>query len=190
MILIMQPPELNEIIQKAQQLRFTMNCDIETGQLLRTLASSKRAGTFLELGTGAGASITWILEGMDSQSRLVSVEMDDSIQSIARSIIKDERVEFVTEDGSIFIEQNKGKKFDLIFADTWPGKFYHLEEALEMVAEGGFYIIDDLNPVDSWSLGHGDKVQSLRMKMRGLHDFRIVELNWSTGLIVATRRTK
>ncbi|MCK9858623.1 hypothetical protein [Paenibacillus sp. ATY16] len=92
--------------------------------------------------TGAGASTTWILDGMDMSSRLISVEMDESIQNIAKSVINDERVQFVTADGGVFIEESKGKKFDFIFADTWPGKYYYL----------------------------------------------IVELNWSTGLIIATRK--
>lgn len=184
----MKPKNLDDILEKANELNFKMSCDIETGQLLRVLASSKRNGIFLELGTGAGSSTTWILDGMDTSSRLISVEMDESIQNIARSIIDDERVQFVTVDGGIFIEESKGKKFDFIFADTWPGKFYYLEETLAMVNSGGFYIIDDLNPIDSWTAGHEDKVKKLIRTMRSLEDFQIIELNWSTGLLIATRK--
>ena len=43
------------------------------------------------------------------------------------------------------IEKNKHQQFDLIFADTWAGKFTHLNQTLQMVKPGRFFIIDDLN---------------------------------------------
>ncbi|UJF35465.1 O-methyltransferase [Paenibacillus hexagrammi] len=181
-------PKINEILDRAKQLGFTMSCDTETGQLLRVLAGSKRKGDFLELGTGAGLSTLWLLDGMDAASRLISIEMDESIQHIARTCIHDARVEFISMDGGMFIEENKSKKFDLIFADTWPGKFYLLEETLAMVKPGGYYIIDDLRPIETWPDDHREKVQSLVSTMRNLEDFYVVELNCSTGLILATRK--
>lgn len=188
MTITKQPQQLQRIMERAEQLNFTMSCDIETGQILRTLAASKPNGQFLELGTGAGVSTVWILEGMDSNSHLISVEMDEDVQDIARACIEDNRVQFVTKDGGVFIEEQKEIKFDFIFADTWPGKYYALEETLTMVKPGGFYIIDDLNPVDTWPEGHGEKAKNLIQYMREHDEFHIVELNWSTGLIIATKR--
>lgn len=183
-----QPQQLQHIIDQAERLHFTMFCDEETGQLLRTLAATKPNGMFLELGTGAGVSTAWILEGMDSASHLISVEMDEEIQNIAKTCIQDERVSFVTMDGGEFIAEQRDKMFDVIFADTWPGKYYALEETLNMVKPGGLYIIDDLNPVDSWPEGHAEKAQQLIQILHAHEAFHIVELNWSTGLIIAARR--
>ena len=183
-----KPSDVDEILERAKALNFTMSCDQETGELLRSLACSKRGGLLLELGTGAGVSTAWILEGMDHSSRLISVEMSAELQNIAKSCMQDERVEFVTADGGVFIEENKDLKFDLIFADTWPGKYYLLEETLAMVKPGGYYIIDDLIPVDTWEEGHEEKANQLINTMKSLEDFHIVQLNWSTGLIVATRK--
>ncbi|MGZ9583672.1 O-methyltransferase [Paenibacillus marinisediminis] len=183
-----RPACLDAIAERARELKFTMSCDTATGQLLRTLASSKRNGMLLELGTGAGVSTAWILDGMDESSKLVSVEMNESFQNVARACIVDERVEFVTIDGGVYIEENKDKKYDLIFADTWPGKYYLLEEALAMVKPGGLYIIDDLTPVESWEEGHAEKAESLIQTMRELEDFHVVELDWSTGLMIAARK--
>ena len=183
-----RPACLDIIAERARELNFTMSCDTATGQLLRTLASSKRKGMLLELGTGAGVSTAWILDGMDESSKLISVEMKESFQNVARACIVDERVEFVTIDGGVYIEENKDKKYDLIFADTWPGKYYLLEEALAMVKPGGLYIIDDLTPMESWPEGHAEKAENLIQTMRELEDFHVVELNWSTGLMIAARK--
>ena len=53
---------------------FTMASDVLTCSLLRTLASSKPGGKFLELGTGTGLSTSWILDGMDERSTLTSID--------------------------------------------------------------------------------------------------------------------
>ena len=59
------PPFYAEINQATQTAGFTMASDVLTCSLLRTLAASKPAGRFLELGTGTGLSTAWILDGMD-----------------------------------------------------------------------------------------------------------------------------
>lgn len=182
------PKHLDSILETAMEQKFIMSCDLETGSLLRTLVSSKPGGTFLELGTGAGASTLWMVEGMDADSRLISVEMDAHIQQIAKSVITDERVEFITMDGEEYIRGSLDERFDLIFADTWPGKYYCLEETLSMVKPGGYYIIDDLTPVDTWPEGHEEKANQLIQTLRKHHDFLLTELNWSTGIIIAVKR--
>jgi predicted O-methyltransferase YrrM len=181
------PKKINKILEMAKALNFSMSCDVETGQLLRVLAGSKPNGALLELGTGAGVSTAWILDGMDKSSKLISVEMDEAVQHIARTCIEDERIQFVGMDGGTFIKENLGKRFDFIFADTWPGKYDLLEETLSMVKTGGLYIVDDLSPVDSWPADHREKAKGLIETLESLKDFHVVRLDWSTGLIIATK---
>src|SRR5882672_9803696 len=45
-----------KIAQRSRDLDFSMASDLQTGSLLSTLAASKVAGRFLELGTGTGLS--------------------------------------------------------------------------------------------------------------------------------------
>lgn len=54
---------------------FTMASEPLTCSLLRTLAASKPAAKFLELGSGTGLSTAWLLDGMDSES-IESVTID------------------------------------------------------------------------------------------------------------------
>lgn len=182
------PPIVGSIEKDAKEVGFTMSCDNETASLLRTLATSKRSSKFLELGTGAGLSTSWILEGMDKNSTLITVELDETVHKIAKTHLgHDNRVEFVTGDGEEFIKSINNQKFDFIFADTWPGKFFVLDETLELLNTGGLYIIDDLLPQPNWPEGHDKKAKGLITYLNSREDLFVAKLNWSTGLIIATK---
>jgi predicted O-methyltransferase YrrM len=130
------PKIVQDILIKTEQIGFQMVSEPLVGALLRTLAVSKPSGRFLELGTGTGVSTAWILSGMDLQSTLLTVDNDAELVAIAQEQLgKDARVEFHVEDGGAFIEKlsNSKKLFDMVFADTWAGKYTHLEEALQFL---------------------------------------------------------
>src|SRR3954471_110213 len=103
---------------------FTMASDVLTCSLLRTLAASKPKGKFLELGTGTGLSTSWILDGMDKNSTLVSIDNEQTFLGIAQRFLgDDERVQLVCMDGAEWVSKSKDQKYDYIFADTWHGKY-------------------------------------------------------------------
>ena len=68
-------------------------------------------------------------------------------------------------DASEWIEKNKEAPFDLVFVDTWAGKFTDLEAVLKMVKPNGFYLIDDLNYQAHWPGYHQEKVLFLVEKL-------------------------
>ena len=78
------PVQYNRIIEETGKLSFNMNSDLYTGSLLKTLVASKKSGRILELGTGGGLATSWILEGMDTESTLVTVENNAALMDIAR----------------------------------------------------------------------------------------------------------
>lgn len=84
------PPAYLAIDQATRAHGFTMPSDPLTCSLLRTLAASKPAGRFLELGTGTGLSMAWVLDGMDENSTLVSVDFDGDVLAIARNYLGDD----------------------------------------------------------------------------------------------------
>jgi len=183
------PKVVKEIERKTRAIDFAMASDILTGSLLRTLATTKPSGNFLELGTGTGLSTTWILAGMDYSSRLITVDNNEKVVSIARQCLGDDpRVTFHVADGAAFIESLAGQAFDFIFADTWPGKFHHLEETLQLLKVGGLYIIDDMLPQSSWPEDHAPKVPKLISTLEQRRDLNITKMNWSTGLVVAVKK--
>jgi len=188
---IMRPAGLEAIERETRALGFSMASELETGVLLRTLAALKPAGAFLELGTGTGIGTAWILGGMDSASRLATVDSEAKYVAVARRHLgRDPRVRFHVEQGEAFLHRLRGSEFDLIFADTWPGKFNHLEDALELLRTGGFYVVDDLLPQVNWPEGHAPKVAALISALERNANLVLGRLMWSSGIIVATRRLK
>lgn len=187
----LHPPKIvGEIERKTRVVGFEMASDRLTGSLLRTLATAKPNGKFLELGTGTGLSTAWILEGMDSNSTLITADNDEKVITIATQFLGDDpRVTFHLADGASFIESLAGQSFDFIFADTWPGKFHHLEETLQLLKVGGLYIIDDMLPQPSWPEDHAPKVPKLISALEQRKDLNITKMNWSTGLVVATKKS-
>lgn len=57
-----------------------------------------------------------------------------------------------------------------------------------MVRPGGIYIGDDLHPHLLQEDGRFARVKAFEAKMLALADFAVVKLDWSSGVILATRR--
>lgn len=166
-----------------------MASDVLTGSLLRTLAGTKPAGKFLELGTGTGLSTAWILDGMDTDSSLVSIDNDARFLEIAQHFLGDDkRLDLILTDGGEWVEENKHRKFDYIFADTWHGKYLLLDEVLAMLNKGGLYIIDDMLPQPNWPDGHQEKATRLIETLEKRQDLLLTKQVWATGIIVAVKK--
>src|ERR1700682_5896726 len=93
------PVQYKTITELTGKLSFNMNSDLYTGSLLKTLVASRKSGRILELGTGGGLATSWILKGMDQQSRLVSIENNGALLEIAKEQLRDDRIEFILADG-------------------------------------------------------------------------------------------
>jgi len=183
---------LADIQSATTAMGFDMFSDSRTGSLLRTLAASKPNGALLELGTGTGIATVWLLEGMDSRSTLLTVDNDDQVVAVAQKHLGDDpRVIFTVLDGGEYLQQlsARGLTFDLVFADTWPGKYTHLEETLELLRVGGIYIVDDMLPQSNWPDDHPPKVRRLIERLTTRSDLHVTRLNWSTGIIIAAKVT-
>lgn len=183
------PGSYTDISKATKVSGFTMASDVLTCSLLRTLAASKPTSKFLELGTGTGLSTAWILDGMDHNSSLVSIDNDPGFLEIAQRFLgNDRRLNLISSEGSKWIDNNKNQKFDYIFADTWPGKYLLLDEVLSMLNKGGLYIIDDMLPQPNWPEGHHDKAINLIDYLERKEDLLITKQVWATGIIVAVKK--
>ncbi|MBT1689935.1 O-methyltransferase [Dawidia soli] len=184
-----QPAAYAAIDEATRASGFTMASDILTCSLLRTLAASKPGGTFLELGTGTGLSTSWILDGMDADSTLVSIDHDANLLAIAgRFLGGDARLKLVTTDGEQWVMRHLAERYDYVFADTWHGKYLLLDEVLAMVKPGGLYIIDDMLPQPNWPEGHDLKVARLVEELEGRGDLVVTKQAWASGILIAVKR--
>ena len=184
-----RPPLLDAILDDTVALGFTMTADEETGSLLSTLAASKPSGRLLELGTGTGLSSAWMLHGMGRAATLDSVDNDEAVLGIANRHLGDDR-RFTTHlaEGASFLESVAPASYELVFADAWAGKYSHFDLTLSALAVGGLLVVDDMSPQPNWPDGHGAKATALRTQILRRPDLVAVNLDWSTGLIVAVKR--
>ena len=185
------PAALAEIGRRTAALGFDMPSEPRTGAFLKALAASKPGGRILELGTGTGLATAWLLAGMDSAARMVSVENDAKVQAVARAALGgDRRVSFVLDDGLAFLASAERGSFDLVFADAWPGKYDGLDEALSLVRPGGFYVGDDMLPQANWPEGHQANVDGLIADLKARPGWAVVALAWASGLVMAVRHAE
>ncbi|MEJ7558629.1 MAG: class I SAM-dependent methyltransferase [Pedobacter sp.] len=182
------PTNYIAIDEATKQSGFTMASDPKTCSLLKTLAGTKPGGKLLELGTGTGLSTAWILEGMDNNAVLTSIDNDTVFLNIAKHFLKDNRLSLINQDAGEWIQNNKAIKFDLIFADTWHGKYLMLDEVLNMLNPGGLYILDDMLPQSNWPEGHQEKAIRLLELLDERTDINLTRQCWATGIIIASKK--
>ena len=186
---IVLPPEISAIKKKTTEVQFTMGSEPLVGAMLRTLAASKPGGRFLELGTGTGIATAWLLNGMDADSTLISVDNESAVQQVAGDLLgADRRLTLVTSDGLEFLRSQSAESFDFVFADAMPGKYEGLDEALACVRAGGFYVIDDMLPQPNWPDGHAARVPVLIERLASHPNFETLPLVWASGVVVAVRK--
>ncbi len=176
------------ILADAEALGFVMASEPKVGAFLAALAASKPGGRLLELGTGTGHGTAWMLVGMDAGATLDTVDNDAAVVAVAqRHLGGDRRVTFHVADGAEFVKQSPPGRYDFIYADAWPGKFSHLDEALALLSVGGIYLIDDLLPQPNWPEGHAPKVPVLIDDIERREGFVTVRLAWGSGLMLVVR---
>jgi predicted O-methyltransferase YrrM len=185
----LKPPEsIKAIWADTCTAGFEMASDPLVCSLLRTLAAAKPAASFLELGSGSGLSTAWLLDGMDSESHLTTVDNDEALLHILkRHLGYDHRLTVACDDGDNFVRSLHGEHFDFIFADTWAGKYRLLDETLALLNPAGLYVIDDMLPQANWPEGHDKKAADLIARLEQMDGFRITKLSWGSGIIIATR---
>ena len=185
------PTALPAIESETLKIGFGMAGERTVGSLLRTLARSKGKGRFLELGTGTGLSTAWILDGMSPDSTLITLDNDLALLEIAkRHLGNDPRLTIICGDGDRFIPElaSKGAGFDFIFADTWPGKYRHIEETLDLLNRNGLYVIDDMLHQANWPEDHPPKVKALLDFLDGRPDLLVTRMRWSSGVVLVTKQ--
>ncbi len=173
--------------RRAKDLRFVMSCRDEVGRLLAVLAAAvPSGGRVLEIGTGVGVGTAWISAGMGERTDIefVSIEADRRLSSAARSWSWPGYVQIVTAD-ALEVLETLGT-FDLIFADASPVKYGHIESILQALRPRAILIVDDLAGPRISERQQAEK-DALRRSLLHHSELQAVELEWASGLILATK---
>src|SRR5690348_17440310 len=82
----------------------------------------------------------------------------------------------------------RADRFDLIFADAQGGKWEGLDATVAALRPGGQLLVDDMTPGEFADEHHARKAAEVRSRLLGHPDLVSVEIAWSSGLILSTRR--
>ena len=183
------PEPVRLAAERAEHAGFTMSCDPDTGRLLAVLAAAVPAnGRVLELGTGTGAGTAWIACGLQGREdvEVVTVEIDAATAAVAARYPWPSWVKLLTGD-AVEVTRRAGS-FDLIFADAQGGKWEGLDTTIAALRPGGHLFVDDMTPREFMDNHHERNTSQVRARLLDHPDLTSVEVAWSTGLILSTRR--
>jgi demethylmenaquinone methyltransferase/2-methoxy-6-polyprenyl-1,4-benzoquinol methylase len=174
---------------RAEAASFELSCDPEVGKLLCILAGAVPAGgRILELGTGVGVGLAWIVHGLGDRTdvEVVTVEIDPAIHRVAKGTEWPGYVRFELGDAAASV--SKLGAFELIFPDAPAGKLYGIGRTIEALAPRGVLIVDDMDLEP-----HGDPelraaLVKVRARLLSRSDLLVAELDLGSGVMLAVRR--
>ena len=184
------PPLVAEARRRASQLAFAMSCRDDTGRLLQVLAGGVcHRGRILEIGTGAGVGTAWMITGLGRRTdvELISVEIQPILSRRTREGSPwPEFVQFLNADAAEAMASLGS--FDLVFADAAPVKYGGLDAVVRALHPGGFVVIDDFKTNARTSESRREEIDTMRRSLVQHPQLNTVELDWSSGIIVASRK--
>jgi demethylmenaquinone methyltransferase/2-methoxy-6-polyprenyl-1,4-benzoquinol methylase len=174
---------------RAAEAGFELSCDPDVGRLLAALAAAvPPQGRVLEIGTGVGAGLAWIVHGLDGRTdvNVVTIDVDPELQATARDGGWPDCVAFVVGDGATLLPEMGS--FALIFADAPGGKIRKLGRTLEALRPGGVLLVDDMDLARHEDTGLREALARVRERLLAHPELVTAELAFSTGVMVAVKR--
>lgn len=117
------------------------------GRLLSMLVAMIKPKRILELGTYVGYSAICLAENLPEDGKLITIDIDDEIEDMAREYINASpsasKIEFIVADALKWLEECE-ETFDLIFIDA--NKRHYIEyynAVFDKLTPGGFILSDN-----------------------------------------------
>ena len=184
-----EPPQIVQAAnQRAEELDFDISCEPGVGLLLAVLAAAVPAnGRILELGTGAGVGLSWLVSGLRGRTdvEVVSVDIDPKVLERVAADSWPDFVRLELGEGGELVDRLG--KFNLVFPDEPGSKFDNFEGSIAALRAGGVLVLDDLYLIDEPESSYREPL--IEMRDQVLQDARLVEVDLptSSGILLATR---
>ena len=185
-----EPPGVLDARRRASDAGFELSSEGGVGALLAALAASVPvAGRVLELGTGAGVGLAWLVAGLRGRDdvEVVTVDTDPDLQGMTRSAGWPPFVRFELGDGAAQLAAGSLGRFSLIFADAPGGKLVGLADAIDALAPGGILVVDDMDLARHDDADLCAALTKVRVTLATHPELVTAELAFSTGVILATK---
>ena len=168
-----------------------MSSEPGVGALLAALAAAApEAARIAELGTGAGVGLAWIVYGLGERddASVFTVDTNEELLATVATAGWPAYVEFVHDDGVNAVREFA--PFDLVFADAAGGKLEGLDVTIDALTPGGVLIVDDMDPARHVDDGLSEPLGAVREQIVGDPSLVAAELDFASGVIVATKRAR
>ena len=165
------------------------------GAVLRVLAAATGARAVMEVGTGAGASGLWLLEGMPDDGVLTTIDVETEVQRAAREAFAEagvahQRTRVIAGRALDVLPRMTDGAYDMVVVDADKEEYpEYVTQAARLLRPGGTLAL-------TWSDKESDPAnrdaatRTLRDVGRTLRDhagFTVVLLPVSDGLLVAVK---
>jgi predicted O-methyltransferase YrrM len=192
----------NGIVTQARERGRELGCTpigAAGGAALRVLASATRARAVVEVGTGAGVSGLYLLDGMAADGQLVSIDVESENQRAAREAfteagIAPTRYRLINGSAADVLPRMRDEAYDLVFVDADKSAYgVYYEQAVRMLRPGGVVAFDNMlwhDRVADPSQRDTDTVVLRDLAKTVRDDDRLVSalLASGDGLLVAAKR--
>ena len=169
------------------------------GAALRMIAAAVAAKAVVEVGTGAGVSGLWLLEGMPSDGILTTIDIEAENQRAAKEAyasagVAHQRTRVITGRALDVLQRMTDGAYDIVLIDAdkegYPG---YVEEASGLLRSGGVMVIDNMlwhdKVADPAARDDTTKVlRDLGKAIRADDRFFTTLLPAGDGLLVAVKR--
>ncbi|WP_409483638.1 O-methyltransferase [Arsenicicoccus dermatophilus] len=118
--------------------------------VLRLLAAALQARTVVEVGTGAGVSGLWLLEGMAPDGILTSIDVEPAHQRAAREAFTDagiphQRFRLITGRALDVLPRLTDEAYDMVVVDADKESYpAYVEQAMRLLRPGGVLVLDEM----------------------------------------------
>jgi predicted O-methyltransferase YrrM len=119
------------------------------GATLRVLAAATGARSVIEVGTGAGVSGLYLLDGMTDDGQLVSIDVESENQRAAKEAfteagIAPTRYRLINGSAADVLPRMRDAAYDLVFVDADKSAYsVYYEQAVRMLRPGGIVAFDN-----------------------------------------------
>ena len=158
------PPLVQESVALANRLNFLHCCIPEQGQLLQLLARARKGGMIAETGTGCGTGLAWIASAVGPETKIISVEIDETRARACQKLFAD--LPNVTVLAGDWRQIEAYGPFDLLVLDGGGGGKKQDDapaNPAKLLKAGGTVVLDDMYPpLEYWPEPDGPRDEFTR----------------------------
>ncbi len=120
------------------------------GVVLRLLAAAVKAKSVIEIGTGAGTSGLWLLEGMPADGILTTIDVEAEHQSAAKKAyleagVAHQRTRVITGRALDVLPRMTDAAYDMVVIDADKVEYpQYVEHAIRLLRSGGVLVLDNM----------------------------------------------